>query len=131
MNILPKNAKTKYIMKGYKTLSIVIVAGSTALLAVIAYLMHRPEKAAPEAIDKLDELNVNMRTAYLDCSDYGKEWHICLQPEGWGTAPYCSAYSEYNESDLAVVEDGDIGVPTPFSPCFTCPAAGELAAKIM
>jgi hypothetical protein len=37
-------------MKGFKTLSIVIVAGSAALVAVISYLMHRPEKAAPEAI---------------------------------------------------------------------------------
>jgi hypothetical protein len=33
-------------------------------------------------------------------------------------------YSEYNESDLALVELQEIGFPTPFSPCFTCPATG-------
>jgi hypothetical protein len=87
-------------MKGFKTLSIVIFVGSTALIAVILYLMH------PE------------------CSHYGKEWQLCTSPEGYGTYPYCSVYSKYNESDLAVVERGQIGVPTPYSPCFTCPAAG-------
>jgi hypothetical protein len=113
-------------MKGFKTLTSVIIVGSTALVAVIAYLGHRPEKAAPVevVIDTPDGLNVDMSTAYLECSHHGKEWQLCTSPEGYGTFPYCSAYSEYNESDLALNEDGEIGVPTPFSPCFTCPAAG-------
>jgi hypothetical protein len=113
-------------MKGFKTLTSVIFVGSTALVAVISYLGHRPEKAAPiEVIDtRPDGLNVDMKTAYLECSHYGKEWHICTEPEVIGTYPYCSAYSEYNKSDLALVEEGEIGVPMPYSPCFTCPAAG-------
>jgi hypothetical protein len=112
-------------MKGFKNLSIVIFVGSVALVAVIFYLGHRPEKAEPvEVISMPDGLNVDMGTAYLECSHYGKEWQFCTSPEGAGAWHYCSAYSEYNESDLAVVEWGQIGVPTPFLPCFTCPAAG-------
>jgi hypothetical protein len=113
-------------MKGFNTLSIVILVGSTALVAVIVYLAHRPEKAAPvEVIDTMpDGLNVDRRTAYLECSHHGKEWRVCVSPQGSGEWLYCPAYSEYNESDLALIEDGDIGVPTPYSPCFTCPAVG-------
>jgi hypothetical protein len=112
-------------MKGFKTLTSVIFVGSTALVATISYLGHQPEKAAPvEVIDTPDGLNVDMKTAYLECSYYGKEWQLCTQPEGYGTFHYCSAYSEYNKSDLALNEDGEIGVPMPLSPCFNCPAAG-------
>jgi hypothetical protein len=113
-------------MKGFESLFIVTFVGSTAVVAVISYLMYRPEKAAPEVvIDTPGGLNVDMSTAYLECSHHGKELLLCTQPEGYGTWHYCSAYSEYNESDLALVEEGrEIGVPTPFSPCFTCPAAG-------
>jgi hypothetical protein len=107
-------------MKGFKTLAIVILVGSAALVAVISYLGAAPV----EVIDTPDGLNVDMKTAYLECSHHGKEWQLCTSPEVWGTYFYCSAYSEYNESDLALVEDGEIGVPTPYSPCFTCPAAG-------
>jgi hypothetical protein len=114
-------------MKGFKTLTSVIFVGSTALVAIIAYLGHRPEKAPPVevVIDTRPEgLNVDMGTAYLECSHHGKEWQLCTSPEVWGTYFFCSAYSEYNESDLALVEEEEIGVPTPYSPCFTCPAAG-------
>jgi hypothetical protein len=106
-------------MKGFTTLSnVILVVGSAALVAVIFYLMHRPEKAAPiEVIDTTpDGLNVDMGSAYLECSHYGKEWQICWSPEGSGVYYYCSVYSKYNESDLALYKEGrEIGVPTPFS----------------
>jgi hypothetical protein len=114
-------------MKGFKNLIISTSVGSVAIIGVILYLqMHRPEKPAPvEVIHTTpNELNVDVGTAYLECSHYGKEWQLCTSPEGWGTWPYCPAYSEFNESDLLLIEEGKIGVPTPFSPCFTCPENG-------
>lgn len=36
---------------------------------------------------------------------------------------YCPAYSDYNETELASVEWGEMGVPTPLMPCFQCPVA--------
>jgi hypothetical protein len=114
-------------MKGFKNLIISTIVGSVAIIGVILYLqMHRPEKPAPvEVIHTTpDELNVDMDTAYLECSHYGKEWQLCVQPEGYGTYLYCPAYSEFNESDLLLIEDYAIGVPTPFSPCFTCSENG-------
>lgn len=41
---------------------------------------------------------------------------------------YCPAYSEYNETELSLVEWGEMGVPTPLHPCFTCPKAGTSCA---
>jgi hypothetical protein len=57
-----------------------------------------------------DRLNANMQ--------------LCTLPEGYGTYHCYSAYSKYKESDLARCQDGEIGVLTPFSPCFTCPDGG-------
>jgi hypothetical protein len=81
----------------------------------------------PEVVHTItDELNVNMKTAYLECPHRGKEWKLCSSPEGYGKYPYCSAYrySKFSESDLLLYEFGDIGVPTPYYPCVTCPATG-------
>ena len=48
---------------------------------------------------------------------------------------YCPAYSDFNETELATVEWGGLGVPTPLTPCFTCPAEGsscnETNAEVM
>jgi hypothetical protein len=71
------------------------------------------------------ELNVNLLTAFHECSHYGKQWHICTQPDGWGSMYYCPAYSDYNETELALVEYLSIGEPTPLTPCFTCPKDGS------
>jgi hypothetical protein len=79
--------------------------GSTAIVAVILYLMLREENSIPEVDYTIpDELNVDMNTAYLECSHYGKEWQLCTSPDGLGTFPYCLAYSEYNESDPLLIE---------------------------
>jgi hypothetical protein len=97
-------------MKGFKTLSILSV-GSAAIVAVVFYLIYRPTEKPPplEVVERIipDELNVNLLTASFECSHYGKEWHICTQPEGWGCMMYCPAYNEYNESELSLVEWGE------------------------
>ncbi|KAL7484675.1 hypothetical protein ACHAW6_010307 [Cyclotella cf. meneghiniana] len=69
------------------------------------------------------DLDVNFLTASFECSHRGKEWHVCTQPDGWGSMWYCPAYSEYNETQLQDVEWGSLGKPTPLTPCFTCPSA--------
>lgn len=89
--------------------------------------------SAPEALGELnltaadtsstEKLDVNHLTAAKICSHGDKEWYICTQPEGWGGMFYCPAYSDYNETELASVEWGALGVPTPLMPCFTCPRA--------
>ena len=67
--------------------------------------------------------DVNHVTAGTICSHGDKEWYICTQPDGWGGMFYCPAYSDYNETELALVEWGEMGVATPLMPCFTCPVA--------
>jgi hypothetical protein len=120
-------------MKGFKNLIISTLVGSVAIVGGILYLlMRRPEKPAPvEVIHTTpNELNVDVGTAYLECSHYGKEWQLCTSPEGWGTWPYCPAYSEFNESDLLLIVDGEIGVPTPFLHALLAQRM-ELAVMIM
>lgn len=104
-----------------KTLSIFIFVVSVAIVAVILYPVYHPNEPAPvEIISDLtpDELNVDINTAYLECSHFGKDWHICANLDYYPSSLYCPAYSEYNESDISLATEGQM------APCFTCPKDG-------
>jgi hypothetical protein len=118
-------------MKDLKSQLISLFAASLVLVVVSLYPLYRPDEEPPAEIVNhtiAEELNVNFLTSSFKCSHYGKEWHICTQPTGWGGMLYCPAYSEYNETELSLVEWGEMGVPTPLHPCFTCPKAGTSCA---
>jgi hypothetical protein len=109
-----------------KTIIISLLLSSAAVVVVILSPLYKKSKPAPEFKHITPaELNVNRATVSYECSHHGKEWHICVQPEGVGAWLYCPAYSEFNMSDLALIESFAIGVPTPFEPCFMCPDEGS------
>jgi hypothetical protein len=118
-----------------KTLVIALLASSAAIVVVVlSPLYKKPSEPAPIEVIVPDipaELNVNFRTASYECSHHGKQWHICTQPDGWGSMFYCPTYSDYNETELALVEASFIGEPTPLMPCFTCPEEGSDCSTVV
>lgn len=104
--------------------------------SALATLLAAPTAHAQLMISSNSSFEVNHQTTSQNaCSHGDKEWYICTQPEGWGAMFYCPAYSDFNETELATVEWGGFGVPTPLTPCFTCPAEGstcnETNAEVM
>ena len=77
------------------------------------------------------ELDVNFLNLSYECSHGDAEWMICTQPQGWGSMFYCPAHSEYNETELALVQWGSIGVYTPLMPCFACPEVGSNCTMVV
>lgn len=108
-----------------------------AIIPIVVLLsIFLPQEAEEIVVDLEPYLEVNhLTTSQYACTHGDKEWYLCTQPLGWGAMFYCPAYSDYNETELATVEYGGLGVPTPLTPCFTCPAEGsncnETNAEVM
>ncbi|KAL3801630.1 hypothetical protein HJC23_013135 [Cyclotella cryptica] len=102
---------------------------------VLALLLSRRVSntaiAQEENTGTSSHLDVNFLTSSFECSHHGKEWHICTQPDGWGSMFYCPAYSEYNETQLQDIEWASFGEPTPLTPCFTCPGANSNCSVVV
>ena len=122
--------------KGLKTLFIILLLCTVALVAVILSPLyfeedHSPAKEAEESTIP-EELNVNRDTVSHHCSHYDKEWHICMDP-AWGGTLYCPAYAEFNQTDLERVapESDAVDVRAVWDTCFTCPEAGSNCSTVV
>jgi hypothetical protein len=117
-----------------KTLIISLLVSSVTIIVVVLSPLYK-KSSEPESVNVVHtitaELNVNLLTASHECSHHSKQWHICTQPDGWGTWLYCPAYSDYNETELGLLEASFIGEPTPLTPCFMCPEEGSDCSTVV
>mmetsp|Transcript_148 Transcript_148/g.181 ORF Transcript_148/g.181 Transcript_148/m.181 type:complete len:948 (-) Transcript_148:263-3106(-) len=105
-------------------LLLLLALAVVSLVVLLSVFLQQEEEEV--AADSQPYLEVDHKTtSQYACTHGDKEWYICTQPEGWGALFYCPAYSDYNETELATVEWGGLGEPTPLTPCFTCPAEGS------
>lgn len=116
------------------TLPLSLLLASAALVAVILIPTYRSsaddESSAPVSIGEdnhtaSEVLNVDIITAYQECSNNGVPWHICTMPNSYGGTMYCPAYSEFDELEVSknqwLRDTFGIGLLTPLDYCFTCP----------
>eukprot|EP00956_Cyclotella_meneghiniana_P006420 scaffold8422_cov29-Cyclotella_meneghiniana.AAC.1 len=87
------------------TLLIVLLFSSAALVALILIPTYEPKDSTDTPLadeDRItggDDIDANLLTASMECTENRKPWHICLMPDSFGHTLYCPAFSDFNETE--------------------------------